>query len=280
MVEFVLVLPVMLLILLIAVDFGRLFFTYIAVNNAAREAANYAATHASDTPFVAADYVVGAQAAATGETNVQGQGGEGVMTVGAPICFQPGTPPTVINCDAASNFAGGIGNQVTVTVIQPFTFYTPIIGSIVGGELSLTASATAPVLNPLVAEFITTTTSTTTTSTTTTSTTTTSTTTTSTTTTSTTTRCVKPTVNISAAPTSGGKDVTVMDVAFTGTSTGSPTAWLWDFGDGQTATTAHSASHTYTYTKGNGNQKWTATLTVGTGPNCSDSDTVSITLNP
>jgi Flp pilus assembly protein TadG len=39
LVEFALILPVMMLILLIAVDFGRLFFTYIQVNNAAREAA-------------------------------------------------------------------------------------------------------------------------------------------------------------------------------------------------------------------------------------------------
>ena len=43
LVEFALVLPVMLLLLLLAVDFGRLFFTYIAVNNAAREATSYAA---------------------------------------------------------------------------------------------------------------------------------------------------------------------------------------------------------------------------------------------
>ena len=34
--------PVMMVLLLLAVDFGRLFFTYIAVNNAAREATYYA----------------------------------------------------------------------------------------------------------------------------------------------------------------------------------------------------------------------------------------------
>ena len=45
--EFALVLPVMLLFLLLTVDFGRLFFSYIAVNNAAREATYYAATHAA-----------------------------------------------------------------------------------------------------------------------------------------------------------------------------------------------------------------------------------------
>jgi PKD repeat protein len=36
-----------------------------------------------------------------------------------------------------------------------------------------------------------------------------------------------------------------LDVAFTDESTGSPTTWLWDFGDGATATTANP-NHTYT----------------------------------
>ncbi len=51
LVEFALVAPVMLVIMLLAVDFGRLFFTYVAVNNAAREGAFYAATHASDWDY-------------------------------------------------------------------------------------------------------------------------------------------------------------------------------------------------------------------------------------
>ena len=47
------------------------------------------------------------------------------------------------------DFAGGIGNQVTVSVNQPFTFLTPLISDVFGGSLTLTASATAPILNPL-----------------------------------------------------------------------------------------------------------------------------------
>jgi Flp pilus assembly protein TadG len=148
LVEFALVLPVMLLLLLLAVDFGRLFFTHIAVTNAAREGAFYAAEHASDQPFDKDDYEAAAIVAAERETNVQAQGGAGVIDVDAPRCYDPGTD-TTIDCAAASNFAGGVGNYVEVTARQDFTFLTPIIGDILGGTITLDASATGPVLNPL-----------------------------------------------------------------------------------------------------------------------------------
>ena len=56
-VEFALIIPVFLLLLLAAVDFGRMFFTYIQANNAAREGAAYGAANAASTTitFSAAD---------------------------------------------------------------------------------------------------------------------------------------------------------------------------------------------------------------------------------
>ena len=81
--------PALLFLLLFAVDFGRLFFSYVAVNNAAREASYYAATHAADTPFDLAAYRAGIDGAAVREANVQGQGGEGTLTVSEPTCFTP-----------------------------------------------------------------------------------------------------------------------------------------------------------------------------------------------
>ncbi len=153
--EFALVLPVMLLILVIAADFGRLFFSYVQVMNAAREGASYASLHAADSPFDGTAYSNGVTAAATGEANVQGQSGEGGLNVDPPVCFDPLTfdpltqTPT-IDCNVASDFAGRIGNHVRVTVREDFTFLTPIISGLVG-VLPLTASATAPVHNPPVA---------------------------------------------------------------------------------------------------------------------------------
>ena len=42
-VEFALVLPILLLLLAATIDFGRLFYLYVAVNNAAKEGALYGA---------------------------------------------------------------------------------------------------------------------------------------------------------------------------------------------------------------------------------------------
>ena len=144
LVEFAIVLPVLLLLLLLAVDFGRLFFTYIAVNNAAREATYYAASNAADQSFDQADYEAGTTEAARREILNQGQGGEvGTLEVSAPSCL----PET--NCHTAANsLASGVGNLVTVSANQDFAFITPIVGEFFGGTLTLSASATAPVLNP------------------------------------------------------------------------------------------------------------------------------------
>ena len=152
-VEFAVVLPAMLLLLLLAVDFGRLFYTYIAVNNAAREATYSAAVLAADTSYDVDVYKSDVAAAALRESNVQTQSGAGTLVVSDPICFVPGTS-TVLDCHAASNFATGIGNQVRVSASQPFTFMTPLIGELFGGQVVLTASATGPVLNPLDATIV------------------------------------------------------------------------------------------------------------------------------
>ncbi|MEA3325890.1 MAG: TadE family protein [Chloroflexota bacterium] len=48
LVEFALVLPMLLLLILGAMDFGRMFYTKMVLTNAAREGANYLAYHQSD----------------------------------------------------------------------------------------------------------------------------------------------------------------------------------------------------------------------------------------
>ena len=146
LVEFALVLPLMLLLLLLAVDFGRLFTTYIAVNNAAREGAFYAAEHAADTPFDGTAYNAGVEATASQEVNVQAQGGEGTLTVTPPVCF-PAGGGAPIACNVAASQTSGIGNHVQVSVSQPFTLLTPFVGELFGGQIDLSAQATAPVLD-------------------------------------------------------------------------------------------------------------------------------------
>ena len=94
-----------------------------------------------------------AEAIAT-EVNVQGQGGEGALAVSEVTCFTPPAVSTSIDCGLAADFATGIGNQVRVSVTRPFSFLTPLITDVFGGPVTLTASATAPILNPLDATIL------------------------------------------------------------------------------------------------------------------------------
>lgn len=134
MVEFALVLPVFLFLVVIAIDFGRLFFTNIQIANAAREGANIAASSPTDTSLI--------QARVTQEKNTQGQRGEGTFVV-TTVCADPSG--TTIACSLATG-GGGPGNTVTVSVQGPFTFLTPIINGFFGGSLQITNAATATVL--------------------------------------------------------------------------------------------------------------------------------------
>jgi PKD repeat protein len=134
MVEFALLLPVLLMLAVIALDFGRLFFSYIQVTNAAREAAVYAAGNPTDS--------AGITAHGTQEVNAQGQGGEGSLTFAATCADQLGVQ---IGCGTAAAGSGG-GNTITVAASEQFTFLTPIIGSLFGGSLNLSASASSAVL--------------------------------------------------------------------------------------------------------------------------------------
>ncbi len=52
LIEFALVLPLLLVLIISAIELGRLFYTQIVITNAAREGAYYMATHVEDTAKV------------------------------------------------------------------------------------------------------------------------------------------------------------------------------------------------------------------------------------
>ena len=106
LVEFALIVPVMLLLLVIAIDFGRLFFSYIQISNAAREGAAYGA-HAPTN-------LVEITNKARQETNAQAQAGESAIAVTASCANSAGTP--LGSCSLATGGAAGPGNTVTVHV--------------------------------------------------------------------------------------------------------------------------------------------------------------------
>ncbi len=133
MVEMALILPLFALFLVMTVDFGRAFFSYIQITNAAREAAAYGATVPTDGP--------GIIARANQEKNAQSQGGENLISVTWDCTTSAGTG---IACASAPGGAGA-GNRMTVTVAEPFSFLTPLVNTFLGG-FTLRAEATSNVL--------------------------------------------------------------------------------------------------------------------------------------
>ena len=141
LVELALVLPVLLLIVLIALDFGRVFFGYVTLTNATRIGANYAASHPSawGTPgnaTEAAEY----QALVKRDTDT------------ANCTLLPSGPnpvPTPLFTDGADTDSPDtntdVGDRVEVGLQCTFKPLTPIIGAVVGNSLVMSANAEFPV---------------------------------------------------------------------------------------------------------------------------------------
>lgn len=133
--EFAVVLPVLLLLLLFGIDFGRVFLGWITLNNIAREAANFAGEN--PTAWNSANPDTAAQA-------------EYARLIGADA--QP-IDCTVQNPLPTPSFPNGpdgvneIGQPVRVTISCGFKLITPIMGALVGGTLPVTASAAFPIRN-------------------------------------------------------------------------------------------------------------------------------------
>lgn len=130
MVEFALVLPVLLFMLVMTIDVGRLFYSYVGVANAAREGAAYAiASDASGNPRARDTSTVAAYA-------LQELTGDASAYAVATVCRD--NAGAIIACTSA---VGANGQTVTVTVSTPFEFMIPVIGPTV----DLSSSSTGPI---------------------------------------------------------------------------------------------------------------------------------------
>jgi PKD repeat protein len=135
LVELALIAPVFLILLLTAIDLGRLMYSQITITNAAKE---------------------GALVASQGGTWQSGAGCSDANTVmcGALTEAQGGfivVDQTAVNlspavCDKDAPYPAGGPPTVTVEVTAPFRLVTPIIASIVGNNIVLHASADAECL--------------------------------------------------------------------------------------------------------------------------------------
>ncbi len=209
LVELALILPVLLLLGLIAVDFGRVYLGWINLQNMTRIAANFAANH----PEAWVDPTDPENAITIGQYENQI-----LEDAKATNCaLDPATPasPTFTDMDSDSN-AHGIGDKVEVSLTCRFNVITPIIGTIVGGQLNVSATSVFPVKSAI---------------------------------SDTSTGgggggCLAPNPAINANPQTG---TAPLDVDFTDSSGGGAgVSWLWTFGDGQSSTLRDPHLHTYT----------------------------------
>lgn len=133
LVEFAVVLPLLMMLLLMAIDFGRVFFGWVGLQNAARIGANYAAMYSeadwadTDDPK-REDYIarIGADA-------------------GGINCTLPDPLPM-------PSFPGGtdVGNDAVVSLTCDFSLVTPFIGAITGDPIQLSATSIFPIRSGIV----------------------------------------------------------------------------------------------------------------------------------
>ena len=119
MVELAIILPLLLTVLLGTIDLGRAFYTYVALTNAAREAARYAAVNDTNASITQVR-----QEFTAGSADLSG-------CAAGSLTF------------AASG--GGRGNAYTVNVGCRFTLITPFIAAVVGAtgnQLTIRSTAT------------------------------------------------------------------------------------------------------------------------------------------
>ena len=236
LVELALIAPVFLILLLTAIDLGRLMYSQITITNAAKE---------------------GALVASQGGTWQAGAGCSDANTVmcgalteaegGFVIVEETRVSLSPATCEPNGTYPAGGPPTVTVEVNSPFRVVTPIIGSLVGSNIVLHATAQAECLVVPQVTFP---------------------------------SVPAPTAAFTASPMSGAAP---LNVAFDASASSSPgatvTGYVWSFGASESDPfTAHTftAAGTYTVvltvTDSRGQTATsTATITVtgsGPGPTC------------
>jgi hypothetical protein len=154
LVEMAIMLPILILLLLLAVDMGRVFFGWIAINNATRIGANEAAKNptpwsqglpddlfyermAHDLESIDCsipDYDADGR---TSDTNGYAELLQDLKAAPTPV-----VQPQFINNADDPNDPYEVGDEVTVNIDCNFGFLTPLVGNIVGDPLKISATST------------------------------------------------------------------------------------------------------------------------------------------
>ena len=128
LVEFALVLPILALLLVMAIDFGRVYFGWVALQNATRIAADFASAHADSWPGSTPDHTTNRaryQAVVTGD-------------LAAINCNRPPGPIPDPTFPAGKD----TGDPAVVELDCSFPLITPLAQNVLGGPVQLGARAT------------------------------------------------------------------------------------------------------------------------------------------
>ena len=234
-VEFALLFPVVMLILMVGLDFGRIYLGWINLNNTARIAANFAATNAIAMSGSGPSH-------ANAVTRYRQLIANDAQAINCTLNPNPVPDPSA---NLAVLYPGGtdVGQTAHVGIVCDFAVITPVISTILGTTVQVSAAADFPIRQGIIAGG----------------------------------GGGPPAVNalFNASPLTGDAPLTV---TFTDLSTGSPTTYAWDFqGDGIVDSTSPSGN-TFTYTIPG---TYTVRLTVSNGLS-TDSEThvISVTAPP
>jgi hypothetical protein len=134
MVEFALVLPILALLLVMAIDFGRVFFGWVSLTNSARIGANYAGQHPNllTTPAERDEYEVLVGDAVTG------------CQLNPANLNDAAYDPLFTDMDADGK-DNGWGDHATVTLACQFDLITPLAEVFFGNQVRMAAEAVFPV---------------------------------------------------------------------------------------------------------------------------------------
>jgi Flp pilus assembly pilin Flp len=135
MVEFALILPLLALLLLLAIDFGRVFFGWVALNNGTRIAANEAALNpdAWVAPVNATDQARYRQQILNDMQAIN------CAPLGGGTWDVSDIPDPVFEDKGGTADPHEIGDHATVALECGFTFLTPLIGNIMGNPMTISA---------------------------------------------------------------------------------------------------------------------------------------------
>jgi hypothetical protein len=130
LVETALLLPILLILLLGAIDFGRLFFGWTNLHQAVRIGANYAASHADMTADEQLRY----------DELINGDLAELNCSLDLPIL-----PPTYTTSDGAPVADPAVGDFANVTLGCDFSPITPLGAIFFGDPIAMSATSTFPI---------------------------------------------------------------------------------------------------------------------------------------